>query len=237
MEESISSGWLNSSRKVKFLSIFRIVRFLMILSVIIGIGLWCLNLTSLNKHKKHLYSKYEDFSSHIFSYRPRQFDIILSYYSESPSFVGRYISYLKNVSSLNKVRIRIIVYNKNSHVNNTILRKNLSADIVHLLPNLGREGATYLYHIIENYNRLADHLLFSQAGVEGITETGLSDWFKDRLENQFNASVGYMPLVANHWLSKDICGKHSSGNFQRLVDLWGMIQQTLCPIEGFSVSN
>jgi Protein of unknown function (DUF3431) len=31
-----------------------------------------------------------------------------------------------------------------------------------ILPNLGREGGTYLFHIVENYDRLADRTLFLQ---------------------------------------------------------------------------
>jgi hypothetical protein len=46
-----------------------------------------------------------------------------------------------------------------------------------------------------------------------------------------------MPLVVNQMITRDICGQHSSGNFLRLIDLWGMIQHTLCPPQGFSVSN
>ena len=49
-------------------------------------------------------------------------------------------------------------------------------DVVQQLPNRGREGDTYLHQIIDNYNTLANHILFSQAGVEGMTSTGLSDW-------------------------------------------------------------
>lgn len=69
------------------------------------------------------------------------------------------------------------------------------------LPNVGRESHSYLYHIVENYDRLADTTLFTQAklhdhfpksnfnivdlfkGGEGISgmrlATGLKEWDQD----------------------------------------------------------
>ena len=93
---------------------------------------------------------------HIFSsqthsgFSHTEFDVVLSYYAEDIDFVARY---LRNTSTLQNRSSRIIVYNKNIRIN-----------------------TTYLHHIIDNYNTLANHILFSQAGVEGMTSTGLSDW-------------------------------------------------------------
>jgi hypothetical protein len=109
----------------------------------------------------------------------------------------------------------------------------LNVDIVQQLPNLGREGATYLYHILKNYDILANHILFSQAGIEGANDRGLDDWFLHRLEKQFNSSVGYMPLVANHWMTTYDCGE----NMPRIPELWAIIEQTLCPPDRQAVSE
>jgi hypothetical protein len=166
----------------------------------------------------------------------RQFDIVLSYYSEETEFVAQYIRYLRNVSNLQKLHPRVIVYNKNSKINNEILKILLEADIVQLLPNLGREGGTYLYHIINNYHIIANHTLFTQAGVEGITDKGLSSWYLDRLERQFNSSIGYMPLVSNSMITSYDCGTHRSGNFPRMAQMWAMLEQSLCPPGGQAVS-
>ncbi|CAF0859245.1 unnamed protein product [Rotaria sp. Silwood1] len=105
------------------------------------------------------------------------------------------------------------------------------------LPNVGREGATFLSHIIENYDTLANHTLFSQAGVEGITGTGLENWFMSRLVKQFNASVGFMPLVVTNMVATYNCGNGPYGDFLRLTELWGILQSTLCPPGGQAVSK
>ncbi|CAF4793408.1 unnamed protein product, partial [Rotaria socialis] len=110
-----------------------------------------------------------------------EFDIVLSYYVEDIWDVERFIRYLKNVSTIQRLSPRVIVYNKNVKISIEYLKDTLLADIVRVLPNRGREGATYLTHIIENYDTIANHTLFSQAGVEGITDVGLADWFLTRL--------------------------------------------------------
>jgi hypothetical protein len=42
----------------------------------------------------------------------------------------------------------------------------------HKLPNVGREGHTYLHHIVENYDMLADWTVFSQAAIPEIGYSG-----------------------------------------------------------------
>ncbi len=166
-----------------------------------------------------------------------KFDVVLSYYAEDISYVGRFIQYLRNVSTLQNLQVRFIVYNKNSKTNNSYLREILKVDIVHPLPNVGREGGTYLYHIITNYHSLANHTIFCQAGVEGITNTSLTDWLSNRLEKQFNSSVGYMPLVDNKWITTFDCGEKPGDYFPRLAELWGILEQTICPPYGQAVGQ
>ncbi len=91
--------------------------------------------------------------------------------------------------------------------------------------------------MINNYNIIANHTIFSQAGVEGITHEGLADWYLDRLENQFNSSVGYMPLVSNNMITNYDCGTHRTGNFLRMAQLWSMLEQSLCPSGGQAVRS
>ncbi|CAF0894281.1 unnamed protein product [Adineta steineri] len=218
---------------------YLIITFLIVLttSIIMYVNKWRSGLNFTNKHAYLLYLKPKEINSHndlIIS--QSQFDIVISYYSEDIDYVAQYIRYLRNVSNLKKFNPRIIVYNKNSKINNEVLKILLDADIIQLLPNLGREGATYLYHIIQNYHRIANHTLFSQAGVEGITNNGLANWYLDRLENQFNSSVGYMPLVNNLMITTYDCGLHRTGNFPRMVQMWAILEHSLCPPGGQAVA-
>ncbi|ORY53619.1 hypothetical protein BCR33DRAFT_711006, partial [Rhizoclosmatium globosum] len=56
-----------------------------------------------------------------------------------------------------------------------------------LLPNVGREGHTYLHHIETYFNDLADHTLFMQAEP--------SYWHKFNAESQLRDKDGYFPLL------------------------------------------
>jgi len=230
-----SYTWFKLNTKQFYLIIICLI--LTLISIIIYINKWQIGFTYSNEYSEILYSQSIDLNSlNDTIVSQRQFDIVLSYYSEDIDFVTQYIRYLKNVSNLKKLNPRIIIYNKNPKISNEILKLVAEADIVQLLPNLGREGGTYLYHIIKNYHIIANHTIFTQAGVEGITNDGLTDWYFDRLENQFNSSVGYMPLVENNMITNYDCDTHMTGNFPRMVQIWSMLEQSLCPPGGQAVS-
>jgi hypothetical protein len=214
---------LNNNTQQKFLKHVLAATMLIIVLIIIYMG--------GQKNKMN----FENFSAQT-SVSQKRFDIVLSYFSEDVTYVARFIQYIRNVSTVQKLKPRTIVYNKNKQVNSKYLKEVLKADIVHSLPNLGREGATYLYHIIENYHTLANHTIFSQAGVEGITNTSLDGWLLHRLEKQFNSTVGYMPLVADNWFTTFDCGVRPGENMLRLPEFWGIIEQTICPPGGQFVS-
>jgi hypothetical protein len=59
--------------------------------------------------------------------------------------------YKEDISWVPKTNWKVTVYNKHEGDN--------------LLPNVGREGHTYLHHIVTNYDKLADWTLFTQGSV------------------------------------------------------------------------
>lgn len=70
-------------------------------------------------------------------------DLVISKYNED-------VSWLTNIiPDINK-----IIYSKLSEENNNAYKK---------IPNVGREGQTYLYHIVNNYNNLSEYTVFCQA--------------------------------------------------------------------------
>ncbi|MCT4634826.1 MAG: DUF3431 domain-containing protein [Rickettsiales bacterium] len=76
----------------------------------------------------------------------RSFEVVVSRYNED-------LNWLKTEFPDEKITI----YNKGE--NNIISQPNWN---IVQLPNIGRESHTYLYHIISNYNNLADRTLFLQ---------------------------------------------------------------------------
>jgi hypothetical protein len=88
------------------------------------------------------------------------FQIVVARYNED-------ISYLIPFAKV------CIIYNKG---NNNIPEE--FTNIIHL-PNIGRESHTYLYHIINNYNNLADNTIFIQGNIK---DHKLLD-FKEYIQN------------------------------------------------------
>jgi len=70
----------------------------------------------------------------------------------------------------------VIIYNKGCELAGSVV-----------LPNIGREAHTYLYHIVTNYDILADHTCF----LQGMPFDHCPD-LSDRLANFSGGSVSYL---------------------------------------------
>lgn len=91
---------------------------------------------------------------------PNLLDVVISYYDQDLE------SFSKNLENVRKVllrkegyekdQIRIFVYSKNQKLKPDSLREFLGVDAVVKLDNRGREGATYLEHIEEEYGYNGD---------------------------------------------------------------------------------
>lgn len=81
--------------------------------------------------------------------RPK-IDLVIARYNEN-------LEWFKNIK-LQYFRT-VFIYNKGSDIQNSDFLSNSKIKIIKL-DNVGREGHTYLHHIIENYNNLADVTIF-----------------------------------------------------------------------------
>jgi len=83
--------------------------------------------------------------------------------------------YNENINWLLKYKDLTTIYNKGP------LNIPKIFNIINL-PNFGREGHTYLYHIISNYDNLADKTLFIQAKIDDHQTFFIEDYFKNDCE-------------------------------------------------------
>ncbi|GAA5930894.1 hypothetical protein JCM3775_000745 [Rhodotorula graminis] len=84
----------------------------------------------------------------------RSVDLVIAYYNEDLARAEAHISFIRESNFVRKRSNRVVVYNKGMRTEQEI-RKGLKlkwGDEVVPLPNLGREGATYLTHILLHYN-------------------------------------------------------------------------------------
>jgi hypothetical protein len=86
-------------------------------------------------------------------------DMVIARYKEGLSWLDGYKKYTFN---------KIIVYNKGK--NDGICKLNAHICEQHTLPNEGRCDHTYLYHIINNYDKLADVTIFTKGSSSAHRE-------------------------------------------------------------------
>ena len=90
-------------------------------------------------------------------------DVVLARYDEE-------LSWLAEEAILSQPGTRTLVYGKgeNAKVPSTLPNHTLLI----MLPNVGRESHSYLHHVVEHYDDLADWTVFSQAGAPSFGYNG-----------------------------------------------------------------
>jgi hypothetical protein len=149
--------------------------------------------------------------------------ILVHYHADNLEDTFRWWSDFLELEKAKEVDPYVYFYCQNSAITDLSILDPLlkNGEVVHL-DNVGREGHAYLHHITNNYDKLADHTLFSQAIPEDI--------MKDRFQHLFEPKTGALPLgLVGHvdcdfeWLPKD-----------QMPQLHAMLTRTLCPPEGFT---
>mmetsp|Transcript_2236 Transcript_2236/g.4092 ORF Transcript_2236/g.4092 Transcript_2236/m.4092 type:complete len:692 (-) Transcript_2236:163-2238(-) len=123
-------------------------------------------------------------------------EVVLSHYDEDLSWTAEIPSMIKDVApqpgQASSATAKVTVYTKSLHSH---------PKGAHVLPNVGREGHTYLHHIVNNYDNLADWTVFSQAAMPsfgfrgGARDSGhlvSGSHFRDYLAPRSNGRDFYM---------------------------------------------
>ena len=124
---------------------------------------------------------------------------------------------LMTVPSVSKRRPHWILYNKNDKLEPQITNK-LHFDEIINLPNIGREGQTFLHHMINRRDDLADHTIFCQEEPHRIGNV------LSRLENQFISRTGFLSLSSEMLCN---CGE-CSAKLQPMSEVYALLSQRLC---------
>ena len=86
-------------------------------------------------------------------------------HQEDVNEVEQYVEKLLGIRSVAATHPRIFIYCKGTPVFVAQARDRGFAHEVIELPNVGREQETYLWHIVAHYDRLPEHVFFSQVGL------------------------------------------------------------------------
>ncbi|KAH7360357.1 hypothetical protein BKA65DRAFT_183371 [Rhexocercosporidium sp. MPI-PUGE-AT-0058] len=101
---------------------------------------------------------------------PNRFDIVVSMYQEDPTSIKAMLAAVKLTRLLSTLQPRVIIYTKDPRQDLHKLKEATGADIVERLENLGREGGTYLWHIVNRWDTLAEQTMFIQAHAHNMRE-------------------------------------------------------------------
>ena len=151
-------------------------------------------------------------------------DLVISHHSEPEASVRLTIEAVRAV----RPEARVWLYSKGEPAAAAEVAHALGP-LVHrlvLLPNVGREGHTYLSHITAHYHNLADATIFSQADGGGTRENAST---REELSRR-------LPLLTNRTGVLNLGGAERSGcegspafPFSRLRELYALTQHRLCP--------
>ena len=115
-------------------------------------------------------------------------------YDNIDIIVSRYNEDLKWTLEEPFNEFKYIVYNKGD---NDDFEKSHVKEIINIL-NIGREGHSYLYHIVENYNDLNNVLVFFPGSMNlGIKKTIASDLLNRIKNNSGNSGIFVGRLLKN----------------------------------------
>ncbi|KAK8870091.1 hypothetical protein IAR55_000661 [Kwoniella newhampshirensis] len=154
------------------------------------------------------------------------FDIVVSHYDEDINTMRDSIATVKSYLPPNKSH-RVIIYSKKDRDSAGKRELFELADEVVSIPNVGREGETYLSHIVRHYEtsptNIAEHTIFMQPHIAW-------DWvFLPRLRDLLRPDTGFLsfgPYITQQ------CGKDSGGmEFPRMADIYSMFRNDFCPPE------
>ena len=170
-----------------------------------------------------------------------QLDVVIAHHSEEPYYIKVWTDSLRSIPFVQELGMRIIIYTKGS-MDTTAIKEASGADEVVQLPNVGREGGTYLHHLLGVYDEPPQFTLLAQAKLRKAQEEGsgeMSQWLQDRLRTRFGNETGFMSMDRKHDIC--YCGHCTDMGRDDFYPLWpqiySMLQGKVCQrLEGHVLS-
>jgi hypothetical protein len=157
---------------------------------------------------------------------PLTLDIIVSWYRENISETATRLADIRSLSILqNYSKITTFVYSKNEDAQLSDLCNAFNTSNVFQIDNRGREGGTYLTHILRNYDNLATHNLFMQALMHNPEQA------TNRLIDYLRPNTGVLGLAFYEICRCTDCKDpwDHERTYPRLQELYSLAKRQICP--------
>ena len=124
-----------------------------------------------------------------------QFHLVVSHYDTAPAKMRVWIDAVRSMPNIQRLHLKVMVYTKHQAADLAQLKELIDADEVVQLPNLGREGGTYLHHLLQVYNKPPRYTMFSRAAPAGqsVFDTPYP-WFYDAIRHNLSTNTGFLDL-------------------------------------------
>ncbi|TGZ81749.1 TPT-domain-containing protein [Ascodesmis nigricans] len=158
----------------------------------------------------------------------RKFDIVVSMFDDKPENVRDQVKRFRTAPTVKGLNPTVTVYVKDGRQDLERIKQIVGARMVKMVPNQGRESDTYLYHILNEYDDLAEHTLFIQG------QTHFLDGAVNRLTDYFTPDTGILSLGFTH----SVCRCHECRDpwendiWFRIPEIYSAVYGELCPSEG-----
>ncbi|GAA5969071.1 hypothetical protein JCM11641_007458 [Rhodosporidiobolus odoratus] len=169
-------------------------------------------------------------------FTPPTMDIVFAYFNASIAEFDEHVQHVRGRGSVKRYKTRISVYSKGG-ADPSELKKIEGVDEVIELENVGREGGTYLNHIIRRFAKPAPDDPFGGTQGHGTSHADLTlflqhhlawQWIADQRFDYPDDRTGYIALGPYR---KNDCGRDldTEGKFERMKDIYVMFQEDFCP--------
>lgn len=158
-------------------------------------------------------------------YKPvSELDVVVSMFKEPPSTIKETFDRLKRLPEISRRNPRLVVYTKDPSANIDQLLRQTGAISVVQLPNVGREGHTYLHHIVEQWEDLAAQTFFLQADIHNPRE------FFPRVRDYYTPQTGMLSLgFSGQTCNCRDCGDRFGWWDNTLVgEVWSQVMNETC---------
>lgn len=154
------------------------------------------------------------------------FELVISHFAEDPESMALWINRTREVPIIKSLGSRVTIYTKGPEADTEMLKNTTGADQAFRLPNSGREGGTYLDHILRVHQQPAGLTMFAQADLQ------YDDFGRivDRLTRHLRADTGFLTLTSREAgfanCLCDICENNTP--YPRLMQIGDRFNRNAC---------
>lgn len=164
----------------------------------------------------------------------RKLDIVITMNTEIPSKVGFGLKQIKGINAFAGLNPHVVIYFKNPKLDMLYIQQQTNAAAVKKLGPTGGDDDTYLSHIVEQWDDLAEHTLFLNGGFKDLVK------IEGRIEDYFKPSTGVLSLGSGY--GSCLCGScedpwGSKGDLSRIPQIFAAVYSEICPASNVLLSN